>query len=125
MDAPWTPIYLAVLFLLHPWLGILGIVFSLILASMAWVSHRMSHASIEAAQEAGGQVGGYIHSKLRNAEVIEAMGMLNNLRPLESTPAALPGAQPAGQRRVRAGQGADQVRALHAAVPGPGRRRSW
>jgi ATP-binding cassette subfamily C exporter for protease/lipase len=81
MDAPWTPIYLAVLFLLHPWLGILGIVFSLILASMAWVSHRMSHASIEAAQEAGGQVGGYIHSKLRNAEVIEAMGMLNNLRP--------------------------------------------
>ncbi|MBS0347728.1 MAG: type I secretion system permease/ATPase [Proteobacteria bacterium] len=80
MDAPWTPIYLAVLFLLHPWLGILGIVFSLILAGMAWVSHRLSHASIEAAQEAGGQVGGYIHSKLRNAEVIEAMGMLDNLR---------------------------------------------
>ncbi|WP_079435504.1 type I secretion system permease/ATPase [Zoogloea sp. LCSB751] len=80
MDAPWTPIYLIVLFLLHPWLGILGIVFSLILGGMAWVSHRMSHASIEAAQEAGGQVGGYIHSKLRNAEVIEAMGMLANLR---------------------------------------------
>lgn len=80
MDAPWTPIYLAVLFMLHPWLGVLGIVFSLVLIGMAWVSHRMSHAPIEAAQEAGSQVAGYIHSKLRNAEVIEAMGMLDNLR---------------------------------------------
>ena len=80
MDAPWTPIYLIVLYMLHPWLGALGVIFSLILAGMAWISHRLSHAPIEAAQEAGSQVGGYIHSKLRNAEVIEAMGMLDNLR---------------------------------------------
>ncbi|RTL37088.1 MAG: type I secretion system permease/ATPase [Rhodocyclaceae bacterium] len=80
MDAPWSPIYLAVLFMLHPWLGALGVIFSLILIGIAWLSHRLSHASIEAAQEAGSQVNGYIHSKLRNAEVIEAMGMLSNLR---------------------------------------------
>lgn len=39
-DAPWAPIYMLVLFFLHPWLGVLGLVFALIQASLAWLSHR-------------------------------------------------------------------------------------
>jgi len=39
-DAPWAPIYMAVLFFLHPWLGVLGIVFAVIQAALAWFGHR-------------------------------------------------------------------------------------
>ncbi|TAH50512.1 MAG: type I secretion system permease/ATPase [Betaproteobacteria bacterium] len=80
MDAPWTPIYIVVLFMLHPVLGLLGVVFALLLTALAWLSHRVTQAPVEAALEAGSQVGVYVHGKLRNAEVIEAMGMLGNLR---------------------------------------------
>lgn len=82
MDAPWTPIYLFVLFMLHPWLGFLGIVFSLILVGLAWFSNRMTKAPLEEAMDAAAMASGYVHSKLRNAEVIEAMGMLGDLRRL-------------------------------------------
>ncbi|MBS0512643.1 MAG: type I secretion system permease/ATPase [Proteobacteria bacterium] len=80
MDAPWTPIYIAVLFMLHPSLGLLGVGFVLLLAVLAWLSHRITQQPVEAAVEAGSQVGAYVHGKLRNAEVIEAMGMLGSLR---------------------------------------------
>lgn len=80
MDAPWTPIYLAVLFMLHPWLGALGVVFSLILVVLAWFSNRATQPSLEKAMAASGQTTTFVQSKLRNAEVIEAMGMLGDLR---------------------------------------------
>jgi len=80
MDAPWTPVYIVVLFMLHPWLGILSIIFATILLGLAYLSHRLSFAAIERSNEAGVQVNTYLHSKLRNAEIIESLGMLGNLR---------------------------------------------
>ena len=80
LDAPWAPIYVAVVFMLHPLLGWLSIVFSLLLVAMAYASHRWTFDSMDKAQEAGTQVNMYVHSKLRNSEVIEAMGMLDGLR---------------------------------------------
>ena len=80
MDAPWTPIYLGVLFMLHPWLGVLGVVFSLILMVLAWFSNQATRASLEKAMESSAPVTTFVQSKLRNAEVIEAMGMLGDLR---------------------------------------------
>ncbi|MBN8443302.1 MAG: type I secretion system permease/ATPase [Thauera sp.] len=80
MDAPWTPIYLLVLFLLHPALGWLGVLFALLLLGLAVLSHRLTRARVEAALDAGTQVGTFLHGKLRNAELIEAIGMRDNLR---------------------------------------------
>lgn len=80
LDAPWTPIYIAVLFMLHPWLGWISIVFSLLLVALAYVSHRLTVEPLEKAMEAGMQVNTYVHSKLKNSEVIESMGMLGDLR---------------------------------------------
>lgn len=80
LDAPWTPIYLLVLFMLHPSLGWLGVVFAFILMALAFLSHRLTHEPVEAAMEAGTQVATFLYAKLRNAEAIEAMGMRGNLR---------------------------------------------
>ncbi len=78
-DLPWTPIYVAVLFILHPWLGILAIVFAVVQGALAWWGHRSASAPAEAANKAGSEDSAYLQSKLRNAETLEAMGMVGNL----------------------------------------------
>lgn len=79
-DAPWTPIYMAVLFFLHPWLGVLGIVFAVIQAALAWFGHRHTLEPSEAAAKASAEAGSFLQSKLRNAEVLESMGMIRSLQ---------------------------------------------
>ncbi len=79
-DAPWVPIYMAVLFFLHPWLGVLGIFFAMVQAALAWFGHRHTLAPSEAAVKAGAESGSFLQGKLRNAEVIESMGMVPNLQ---------------------------------------------
>lgn len=80
-DAPWAPIYVAVLFFLHPMLGWLSLFFALVQAALAWFGHRRTVVPAEAAGRAAADVGVYLQSKLRNAEVLESMGMVHNLRP--------------------------------------------
>ena len=80
-DAPWAPIYIAVLFFLHPMLGWASIVFALVQLALAWFGHRHTVAPSEAAARSAGESGACLQSKLRNAEVLESMGMVHNLRP--------------------------------------------
>ncbi len=79
-DAPWAPIYMAVLFLLHPLLGVLSLVFAVFQAALAWFGHRHTLAPAEAATQAGADATQFLQGKLRNAEVLESMGMLQNLQ---------------------------------------------
>ena len=79
-DAPWTPIYIGVLFLLHPWLGVAAILFTLVQVALAWFGHRHTIAPQGAASKAQAEVNAYLQGKLRNAEVLESMGMVGNLR---------------------------------------------
>jgi ATP-binding cassette subfamily C exporter for protease/lipase len=79
-DAPWAPIYMAALFFLHPWLGVMGIVFAIVQAALAWFGHRHTLAPSEAATKAGVDANTFLQGKLRNAEVLESMGMVHNLR---------------------------------------------
>ncbi|NBT55854.1 MAG: type I secretion system permease/ATPase [Betaproteobacteria bacterium] len=79
-DAPWAPIYLAVLYFLHPWLGAIGLLFALVQAVLAWVGHRVVAEPSEAATKAASDAGVFLQGKLRNAEVLESMGMIQNLQ---------------------------------------------
>ena len=79
-DAPWAPIYVAVIFFLHPFLGAVSLVFAVVQGALAWFGHRQTVAPAEDAFRAAGDVHAWLQSKLRNAEVIESMGMLGNLR---------------------------------------------
>jgi len=79
-DAPWTPIYIAVTFMLHPMLGVLAVAFSLTLSGLTYATSRLQRDATTGVMKTAADVGGYIHSKLRNSEVIEALGMLDHLR---------------------------------------------
>lgn len=78
-DTPWTPVYIAVLFILHPWLGMLAIVFALIQGALAWWGHSQSVRPSEVAVKSSSAVNAYLQGKLRNTEVLEPMGMVGNL----------------------------------------------
>ena len=79
-DAPWTFIYLAVLFLLHPLLGVLALGFMLLQGALAWWGQRRTVAPAEVAAKSLAEVNVFLQTKLRNAEVLEAMGMLPQLQ---------------------------------------------
>jgi len=79
-DAPWTPIYIAVIFFLHSWLGVLALGFALVQAALAWFGQRKTVAPSEAALKASGDSMSDLQDKLRNVEVLESMGMVANLQ---------------------------------------------
>lgn len=79
-DLPWTPIYLAVLFLMHPLLGWFGIGFTLILALLTFSNHYGSTQRTLQATKSESEATGWLNSKLRNAEVAEALGMVGKLK---------------------------------------------
>ncbi|MCX6178404.1 MAG: type I secretion system permease/ATPase [Chlorobiales bacterium] len=79
-DTPWTPIYIAVIFLLSPFLGWLSIFFAVIQLGLTWQSHRLSTKEIENAADAGNDSYRFVQSKLRNIEPVHAMGMAGSLQ---------------------------------------------
>lgn len=79
-DVPWAPIYIGVMFMLHPWLGVAAIGFVLVQSALAWLGHSRTTAPALAAARAQGDADNDLHGKLRNVDVVEAMGML---RPLQ------------------------------------------
>lgn len=79
-DAPWAPIYILVIFLLHPWLGLFSVIALLLLVTLAYINERVTADRLGEANKLSQVASNYANSSLRNAEVIEAMGMLANLR---------------------------------------------
>lgn len=79
-DLPWTLIYVAVLFLMHPWLGWSAVVFGVVATLVAVIGHRHTSVLHEKALNDATTTTNFLYGKLRNGETIEAMGMLGNLR---------------------------------------------
>jgi len=79
-DAPWTPIYIAVLWLLHPALGAFALAFMVIQLLVARYGHARQLEPTEASTLAQAEEARFLQSKLRGADVVESMGMLPALR---------------------------------------------
>ncbi|MGE5526356.1 MAG: type I secretion system permease/ATPase [Rhodospirillaceae bacterium] len=79
-DAPWTPIYIGVIFLLSPWLGLFAVVAAAILLTLAYFNERLTAPALAEAGRLSHAASQYAASGLRNAEAMAAMGMLSALR---------------------------------------------
>jgi ATP-binding cassette subfamily C exporter for protease/lipase len=79
-DAPWFPIYLLVIFLFDPWLGLLALGGALALMLLAWGNERATRTALAKAGELSISSAQLASNTLRNAEVLEAMGMLGNMQ---------------------------------------------
>jgi ATP-binding cassette subfamily C exporter for protease/lipase len=78
-DAPWTPLYLGMLFLIHPLLGATAAVGALTLFVLAAINEWSTRKRIQHASEAASRTYGFTESVVRHAEVISAMGMRGNI----------------------------------------------
>ena len=78
-DAPWLPIYVAVLFLFHPWFGWTAIGCAVILLALAFINEQSTGKVLAAANKESIGTTLQTNKNLRNAEVIESMGMLDSL----------------------------------------------
>lgn len=79
-DAPWMPIYIVMLFLFHPYFGVIAIFSGVLLVGIAYWNERATRDDFEQASKASIAAQQLTQANLRNAEVIEAMGMLPQLR---------------------------------------------
>ena len=75
-DAPWFPIYLVVIFLFDWVLGVFAVCGVATLVVLAWANERVSRQPLAEANSMAVNAGQLANNNLRNAEVIEAMGML-------------------------------------------------
>ncbi len=78
-DAPWFPVYLAVIFLFNSSLGVFALCGTIVLIVLAYVNEVVSKKPLAEASSMAIAAGNLATNNLRNAEVIEAMGMLPNL----------------------------------------------
>lgn len=78
-DLPWAPIYIAVIFVLHPLLGAFSFGASVILIVLALINERLIKPPLTASGEAASRHYGFTEMALRNTEVVRAMGMTTGL----------------------------------------------
>ena len=79
-DAPWFPIYLLVIFVFNMWMGLFALVSVILLVALAWLNEVVSRKPLAEANTTAIRSSNVATNNLRNAEVIEAMGMLPNMR---------------------------------------------
>ena len=78
-DTPWVPIYLAILFVLHPYLGLLGVAGAIVLIIIALVNSSMSRQPMQETTNARQTSDGLFEACERNAELVTSLGMNSDL----------------------------------------------
>lgn len=76
LDAAWSPIFLGVLFALHPLFGVLGAISIALLVCCGLLTDMLTRRMMKEANQANIEAVSKIGASLRHAEAIEAMGML-------------------------------------------------
>ncbi|MDM0019457.1 type I secretion system permease/ATPase [Variovorax saccharolyticus] len=79
MDAPWIVVYVAVIAVFHPALGWGAAGAAVLMIGLAWLNDRMNRKSLDTVQKEVRQASRYVEGSLRNAEVLQAMGMTERL----------------------------------------------
>lgn len=74
-DAPWTPIYLAACFLLHPLIGVLTLVGAIVLIVLAVMNERDARPRLKRAHDAQLDAYSAQQAVADQAEVVRALGM--------------------------------------------------
>lgn len=79
-DAPWIPIYIALLFIFHPWYGWFSVITAILLCLVAATTEKSTTRILSEANNLSIATRNMLGRNLRNSEVIESMGMLSKIR---------------------------------------------
>lgn len=75
-DLPWIPVYLILLFLIAPLLGVIATFGAAALLGLALLNERLTRPSLSASEAAANRAFGFSENILRHSDVVVAMGML-------------------------------------------------
>ncbi len=79
MDAPWSVLFIFIVFLIHPVLGVIGIFGAITMFGFALINEWASRRPLDEAQENQVQSMQMIDLATRSAEAVEAMGMMRHV----------------------------------------------
>ncbi|MDD4505236.1 MAG: type I secretion system permease/ATPase [Sulfurospirillaceae bacterium] len=79
-DLPWMPIYILILFLFHPFFGYFSIFAGIVLVVFAILNENTTKGKLGEANKLNRDSTVFVDMSLRNAEVINAMGMHKNIK---------------------------------------------
>ncbi len=79
-DAPWVPVFVAVCFVMHTYLGLVALSGAVIIFSLALLNELTTRGLLAKGNRAGIVAAQSAQTTLRNSEVINALGMRNNIQ---------------------------------------------
>lgn len=74
-DMPWAFVYVAVIWLAHPLLGMAAAAASVLMLALAVVNDRVTRREIEALQKEAARATRYLEASMQNAELAQSLGM--------------------------------------------------
>lgn len=75
LDAPWIPVFLLILYVVHPWFAAFGTIAVLMVIGSAVIQALLSTKKLAEASNTNVQAYAFMEASIRNAETAEAMGM--------------------------------------------------
>ena len=78
-DAPWIPLFIAVGFLFHPWLGFISLGGAVIIFILAITNEFLTRKPLGDASRLQLGANSFVDASLRNAEALQAMGMMSGV----------------------------------------------
>ncbi len=79
-DAPYVPVFLAVVFLIHPMLGSIALGGALVLFGLAYANEQFTRPPVQEGNRESTRALNEADAALRNFDVIEALGMMETLK---------------------------------------------
>lgn len=78
-DAPWLPLFMGVIFLMHWSLGLLALAGAALLLGIAWLNERVTRAAVAEGGAAQGQALRYLEAATRAGEAVVALDLTGRL----------------------------------------------
>lgn len=79
-DLPWAPFFIGMIFIMHPLLGAVALGGALVSILLAVISERLSRSLVGEASKHQITASRFVDACLRNADAIQANGMMGNIR---------------------------------------------
>ena len=75
LDAPWVPLFIVIIALLHPWLGVIALASAVALFAVAVANEQVARGPLKEAAKRSIAAMQRVEAAVRNAEAVQAMGM--------------------------------------------------
>lgn len=74
-DAPWAPVFIAAIFVFHPWLGVLALAGGLVIVGLSLLNQHATAGPLQAANQAGHAAERQAETLKQEAELVQALGL--------------------------------------------------